>query len=106
MAKILGKKIGGGVPIDELLGAGVLKPVLEGMLAPYLGNGNIMSGGVKLGAAIALPTVAGNGKIVRIAQLALGVDGAEDLMRGVLGGVIPAIGGGGSASSDPFKGAM
>jgi hypothetical protein len=106
MAKFLGKKIGGGVPIDELLGAGILKPVLEGMLTPYLGNGNIMSGGVKLGAAIALPSIAGNGKIVRISQLALGVDGAEDLMRGVLGGFIPAIGGGNSGTSDPFKGAM
>lgn len=106
MAKILGKKIGGGVPIDELLAAGVLKPILEGMLTPYVGNGNIMSGGVKLGAALALPSIGGNSKIVRISQLALGVDGAEDLMRGVLGGFIPAIGGGGSATSDPFKGAM
>jgi len=106
MAKFLGRKIGGGVPIDELLGAGILKPVLEGMLTPYVGNGNIMSGGLKLGTAIALPSVAGSGKIVRIAQLALGVDGAEDLMRGVLGGIIPAIGGGDSSTSDPFKGAM
>lgn len=106
MATILGKKIGGGVPIDELLGAGVLKPVLEGMLTPYVGNGNIMSGGLKLGTAIVLPSVAGNGKLVRIAQLALGVDGAEDLMRGALGGLIPAIGGGASAVNDPFKGAM
>ena len=106
MAKFLGRKIGGGVPIDELLGAGILKPVLEGMLTPYVGNGNIMSGGLKLGTAIALPSVAGNGKIVRIAQLALGVDGAEDLIRGALGGIIPAIGGGDSSTSDPFKGAM
>lgn len=106
MAKFLGKKIGGGVPIDELLGAGVVKPLLEGALTPYVGNGNLLSGGLKLGTAIALPSIAGNGKIVRIAQLALGVDGAEDVMRGALGGVIPAIGGGGRAVTDPFKEAM
>jgi hypothetical protein len=106
MARILGKKIGGGVPVDELLGAGVLKPVFEGALAPYVGNGNVISGGVKLGAALALPSIAGSGKFVRITQLALGVDGAEDLMRGLLGGFIPAIGGGGSAVSDPFREAM
>lgn len=106
MPKILGKKIGGGVPVDELLGAGALKPILEGMLTPYVGNGNVISGAVKLGGALALPTVGGNNKLVRIAQLALGVDGAEDLMRGFLGGVIPAIGGGARSTSDPFSEAM
>lgn len=106
MAKIFGKKIGGGVPVDELLGAGALKPIIEGMLTPYLGNGNIISGAVKLGGALVLPSVGGNSKLVRITQLAIGVDGAEDLMRGLLGGVMPAIGGGVSAESDPFAGAM
>jgi hypothetical protein len=106
MAKVFGKKIGGGVPVDELLGAGALKPIIEGMLTPYVGNGNIMSGAVKLGAALALPSIAGSGKLVRIGQLAIGVDGAEDLMRGVLGGVMPAIGGGSRAETDPFAGAM
>jgi hypothetical protein len=106
MAEIFGKKIGGGVPVDELLGAGALKPILEGMMTPYVGNGNVVSGAVKLGAALALPTIGGSGKIVRITQLALGVDGAEDLMRGLLGGAIPAIGGGARATSDPFAEAM
>ena len=104
MAKIFGRKIGGGVPIDELLGAGILKPIAEGMLTPFVGNGTIISGAVKLGTALVIPTVAGNGKIVRIAQLALGVDGAEDLMRGLLGGIVPGLGG--EAQSDPFAGAM
>jgi len=106
MTEIFGKKIGGGVPIDELLGAGALKPIFEGMMAPYVGNGNVVSGAVKLGGALVLPAIGGNGKFVRITQLALGVVGAEDLMRGLLGGVIPAIGGGARSTSDPFVEAM
>ena len=104
MAKIFGRKIGGGVPIDELLAAGILKPIAEGMLTPFVGNGTIISGAVKLGTALVIPNIAGSGKIVRIAQLALGVDGAEDLMRGLLGGIMPVFGAG--AVNDPFAGAM
>lgn len=105
MAKIFGRKIGSGVPLDELLGAGILKPIAEGMLTPFVGNGTIISGAVKLGAALVIPTIAGNGKFVRIAQLALGVDGAEDLMRSLLGGFIPGLAGA-SVVEDPFAGAM
>jgi len=88
--KIFGMKAGG-IPMDELLMAGAAKPFMEGFLAPYIGNGSLFSGAVKLAGAMAIGQFVGNNKIGKVAQLALGVDGAEDLVRGVLG----MVGGGG-----------
>ncbi len=89
----------GGIPLVELLGAGAAKPVLEGMLKPYIGNSNIISGAVKLGGALALPSVLGKNTLSNIGSLALGIDGAEDLMMATVGKLLPALGGGGQASS-------
>jgi hypothetical protein len=82
--KIFGMKAGG-IPLDELLMAGAAKPFLEGFLAPYIGNGSLFSGGVKLAAAMAIGQFVGQNKIGKVAQMALGMDGAEDVVRGVLG---------------------
>lgn len=84
--KIFGMKAGG-IPLDELLLAGAAKPFMEGFLAPYIGNGSLFSGAVKLGAAMAIGQFVGQNKIGKVAQIALGVDGAEDVVRGVLGAV-------------------
>jgi len=100
----IGKTRVGGVPMDELLGSGVAKPFLEGMLTPFIGNGTVFSGAIKLGVALALPSLLGGGKLTRIGQMSLGIDGAEDLMRGLLGGFVPGLGV--QASVDPFEGAM
>jgi len=91
--------------MDELLGSGVAKPLLEGMLTPFIGNGTVFSGAIKLGVALALPSLLGGGKLTRIGQMSLGIDGSEDLMRGLLGGFIPGLAGA-SAVDDPFAGAM
>jgi len=85
----------GGIPLDELLLAGAAKPFMESMMAPYIGNGSLFSGGVKLAGAMAVGQFIGHNKIGKVLQLALGVDGAEDVVRGVLG----MVGGGGTGQT-------
>lgn len=84
----------GGVDIMTLAAAGLIKPVAEGMLAPFVGNGTIVSGGVKILGAGLVRNVVGGGTLGNAVQIALALDGAEDIFRGLLGGALPALGGG------------
>lgn len=76
--------------------AGVAKPVLENLMTPVIGNGTVMSGGIKLVGAVAVNKFVGGGTISNAAQIALAVDGMEDIVHGVLGGGFLGMGNGGA----------
>jgi len=84
MAKIIGTRAGG-VSLVTLVAAGVIKPLTEQALIPIVGDGNLLSGAAKLGGALMVNQFAGRGIIQDAASIALGVDGIEDIMRGVFG---------------------
>ena len=91
----IGRVKAGGIPLVTLALAGVAKPLMEGALAPVIGNGTIMSGAIKLVGAVVLNKMVGGGTLSNAAQIALGVDGMEDIAHTLLGGF--SIGGGQSA---------
>jgi hypothetical protein len=94
MSKILGATAGQISVGDSFMIAGT-KIVLERLLAKFVGNGSLISGGVKLGGAFAVKKFMG-GKISDVVSTALTVDGAEDLVSAF----IPKISGGLFGNSD------
>ena len=70
--------------------AGAAKSIEEPMLAPIIGNSTVLSGAVKLAlGGWLIPWVAGSHKsnvIVNGISLGLGIDGVEDIIRGVFFG--------------------
>jgi len=78
MTKILGAKAGQLSIMDALSIAGA-KIVSERLLASFVGNGSLLSGGVKLGGAFAVNKLVG-GKVSDIVATAMTVDGAEDIV--------------------------
>ncbi|MEM5807183.1 MAG: hypothetical protein QW474_02245 [Candidatus Aenigmatarchaeota archaeon] len=68
------------IGFSDLILAGVVKYFVERLAANYIGNGNIVSGAVKLGVA----KFAGS-KLPKPLKLALAIDGTEDIVLGVLG---------------------
>jgi len=97
MAKIIGRKVGG-VPLETMLLAGVVKPFTEQALVPVVGDGNFVSGAVKTIGGAAVSQFAGRGIAQDSVAIALVVDGVEDLMRGLFGM--------GGSNADPFGGAL
>lgn len=96
----IGSVKAGGVPLVTLGVAGLAKPVLEGVIARTpLGNGTIVSGIGKLAGAGVVRYIAGNNQIVNGIQIALAMDGVEDIFYGVMGG---GFFGGGSASANAW----
>lgn len=85
MAELLGAKAGKLNISDALMISGA-KIVSERMLAQVIGDGSLMSGAVKIGGAFAVNKLVG-GKISDILGTALMVDGAEDLIQSVFGGI-------------------
>jgi hypothetical protein len=74
------------ISFNDLLIAGAIKYFEERLLAPYIGNGTLLSGGVKIVVAKYL------GKTLpKPVRLALAIDGAEDVVNGAMG----FLGGGG-----------
>jgi hypothetical protein len=68
--------------------AGAIKPYEEIFLAPYIGNGTVKSGAIKLIAGIAAHYFGAN-KVPYVGPAlvaALVVDGGEDILRGVMSG--------------------
>lgn len=101
MAKLLRERIGGS-PLLTIFIAGATKAIEEPLLAPYIGNSSVLSGAVKLflGGWL-IPWVSGSHKgnsIVNGISLGFGVDGVEDIIRGLFfgGGLSnsPLLGGG------------
>lgn len=97
MAQKFGRKVGG-VPITNMLLAGLIKPFAERAIAPVVGNGTILSGAVKTIGGVAVNQFAGRGTVQDAVAIALSVDGVED--------IIYAIFGGGGNQPDVFGGAM
>lgn len=97
MAKFIGRKVGG-VPLETMLLAGVVKPFAEQALIPVVGDGNFVSGAVKTIGGAAVSQFAGRGIAQDSVAIALVVDGVEDLMRGLFGM--------GGSNADPFGGAL
>ncbi len=78
MSKILGAEAGKLTLMDALMIAGV-KIVEERLLATFVGNGSVLSGGVKIGGAFVVNKFVG-GKVSDVLATALMVDGAEDIV--------------------------
>ena len=92
--KLLGKKVSGAVSYMDLFGAGVVKYAEERTLAPYIGNGSLKSGLVKLAIGLGARKFMGAGLLGDSISLGFGIDGVEDVLTGVLGsGMIPGMGG-------------
>lgn len=71
--------------IWELMLAGVVKYYSERLLTPYIGNGTLMSGlvklGIPLGAEFLLPASVRSSTFYKIPKTALVIDGAEDIVK-------------------------
>jgi len=72
--------------VDNLMIAGV-KILGERLLMPLVGNGNFVSGATKLGLAFASDKFIG-GKTGNIISAGFMVDGAEDIVKPILGGFL------------------
>jgi hypothetical protein len=82
------------------LGAGVVKVAEERLLAPYIGNGTLWSGAIKLGIGYGIHHFVGGNEFGDMGSLGFTVDGVEDIIQGVLGpGLGGILGGGGNASA-------
>ena len=97
MPQILSQKAGKLTIADALMIAGA-KSVSERVLSRFIGNGTLISGGLKLAGAIGL--VSGvKGKVGDILGTAMMVDGAEDIITSFMGGAIQSIGQGNNNGS-------
>lgn len=90
MAEIGGKNIAGsGYNLWDWLAIGVSKRVLEVGLTPIISNGTYVSGGIKIGAAIAgdmvRPKSGMMGKMSEYVVAGLVIDGVEDITLNLLG---------------------
>jgi hypothetical protein len=92
--KLLGKKVSGEVSYVDLFGAGIVKYAEERTLAPYIGNGTLKSGLIKLGVGLGARKFIGRGVLGDSVSLGFGIDGVEDILTGVIGsGMLPGMGG-------------
>lgn len=83
MAEILGARPGKLSVGDALFVAGS-KIITERILAPFIGNGTVVSGGIKLVGAGLVRGFGGN--IGSIISTGMTVDGAEDIVTAFFGG--------------------
>lgn len=96
----IGSVKAGGVPLVTLGVAGLAKPILEGVISRTpLGNGTVISGIGKIAGAGAVRYAFGSNQIMNGIQIALAIDGIEDIFYGVMGG---GILGGGSSSANAW----
>lgn len=82
MSNIIGAKAGKLSQVDALMIAGT-KVLSERILGRFIGNGTLISGGVKMLGAVGVNKLVG-GKVSDILATALTVDGAEDIMLSFL----------------------
>ena len=85
----------------DVVGVGVVKQFEERLTSPLIGNGTLMSGGIKL--VIGAIAHGKGGRLGNIASSALLVDAGEDLAVGLLG-MLGGIGGGNRVAGDEFGG--
>ena len=65
--------------VDLVIGTG-MKPIVESVASPVVGNGNAVSGVAKLTGAYLTAKYAGNNRIGKGAAIGAGMDGAEDMI--------------------------
>jgi len=82
------KVVTGGVDYKDLFIAGAMKYFIERMASPYIGNANLKSGAIKLGAGLGVKRFVGGGMLGNSMSMALAIDGVEDILMSVLGGKI------------------
>lgn len=84
---LLKENVSGSVDMLDLVTAGAVKYFGEKSLQPIIGNGTVMSGGIKLGTAIAIRSLMPNGRIKDAFSLGLAIDGMEDILFNLLSGI-------------------
>ena len=67
----------------ELMGSGIIKYFEERLFTPIIGNGDYLSGAVKLGIGYFIPA---KGSVLRMSKTAFVMDGVEDLLTKTLSG--------------------
>jgi len=87
MVRLAGAKVSGAVSYMDLLTAGVVKYFEERALSNVIGNGSIKSGAIKLGIAFLTRKFLGKGMLGDAVSLGFGIDGVEDILVNVLGGM-------------------
>lgn len=84
---ILGKNVSGAVDYQDLLTAGVVKYFGEKTLAGVIGNGTVQSGAIKLAGGFMARKFMGRNTIGDAVSLGLAIDGVEDILFSLLGGI-------------------
>lgn len=84
---ILGKNVSGAVDYQDLLTAGVVKYFGEKTLAGVIGNGTVQSGAIKLAGGFMARKFMGRSTIGDAVSLGLAIDGVEDILFNLLGGI-------------------
>jgi hypothetical protein len=84
---VLGKTVSSSVDYMDLVSAGVVKYFSEKALAGVIGNGTIQSGGIKLASGFMARKFLGRGMIADAVSLGLAIDGVEDILFSVMGGM-------------------
>ena len=80
MGKLIRGKPSKSNMVDALAIAGI-KAIEERALAPFVGNGTLVSGIAKGVISFVLPSIAGNNKWVNLGATAFMIDAAEDLVH-------------------------
>lgn len=70
----------------DLVAAGVFKSVEETVLTPYIGNGTLMSGAIKLGAGYVCKEMAPPGLVRNATSAGFTIDGVEDIIYALTSG--------------------
>lgn len=89
--------------IFDLIGVGVVKQFEERLTSPFIGNGTLMSGGIKLIAGGLAHSTLSKNRIGNIIGSAILVDAGEDLAIGLMGMLGGGLGGGNQGSNDGFS---
>ena len=76
----INKKVGE-FSLGEAFAIGITKSLSEQLLAPFIGNGNWSSGGIKLVGAWAVPKYLMKGQWGKTLGTALAVDGVDDVVN-------------------------
>lgn len=78
----------GKISVMDAFAISAAKMVTEKTLAPLVGNGTLMSGGLKIAGALALDSFVGNNKLGQYASAGMIIDGSEDIVMNLLGSTL------------------